>query len=82
MGLGWIFFFFFFFFFCCFFFFGGGGGDGGNGTPSVVTCATSWLLPDDTGSLWEISNFGGGYKPSLLFSIAKMKTPCGFKLYY
>ena len=28
----------------------------------------------------RISNFGGGYKPSLLFSLAKMKTPCGFKL--
>ena len=53
---------------------------GGSGTPLVVTCATSWLQPDNTGSLWEISNFGGGYKPSLLFSIAKMKTPCGFKL--
>ena len=38
------------------------------------------LLPDNTGSLWDIRNFGGGYKPSLLFSIAKMKTPCGFKL--
>ena len=72
----------FFFFFFFYWGGGGGGGRGSSGTPWVVTCATSWLLPDDSGSLWEISNFGGGYKPSLLFSIAKMKTPCGFKLCY
>ena len=80
-GLGWVVFFvgFFVVFFVVVFFFLGGG-VGGSGTPWVVTCATSWLLPDNTGSLWEISNFGGGYKPSLLFSIAQMKTPCDFKL--
>ena len=30
------------------------------GTPWVVTYATSGLLPDNTGSQWEMSNFGGG----------------------
>ena len=33
---------------------------------------TSGLLPDNTGSPWEMSSFGGGDKPSLLFSIAIM----------
>ena len=78
--MGWVFFVvgFLVFVFFVFFFVFLGGGVGGSGTPWVVTCATSWLLPDNTGSLWEISNFGRGYKPSLLFSIAKMKTQCGF----
>ena len=47
---------------CVHFFFGGGGGWGvlGSGTPWVVAYATSGLLPDNTDSQWEMSNFGGG----------------------
>ena len=48
----------------CFFFLGGGGGRGGSGTPWVV------FVPLE--SPWEMSNFGGGDKPLLLFSITIM----------
>ena len=33
-----------------------------------VEVLPGWI-PDNTGIQWEMSNFGGGDKPSLLFSI-------------
>ena len=60
-------------FFFFFFLGGGGGGVGGGLWYSLGGFRyTSGLLPDNTGSPWEISNFGGGDKPLLLFSIAIM----------
>ena len=49
-------------------------GGGGSGTPWVVTYATSGLLPDNTGSRWEMSNFWGQTIIALFYS------KCGFKL--
>ena len=55
-------------FFFSFFFWGGG-------VFLVGYICTSGLLPDNNGSQLEMSNFGGGNKPSLLFS----SPSCGFK---
>ena len=86
----WSFFLFFFFFF----FFGEGGGFseglffllffswvvGGPSSPWVDTWATSGLLPDNTGSQWEMSNFWGkGQTIITLFNITKVKPSCGFQ---
>ena len=82
------------FFFFFFFFFGGGGGSGrvfsfffcfylgvgGPGTPWVDTRAVSGLLPDNTGSQWEMSNFGRkGQTNITLFNLTKVKPSCGFQ---
>ena len=90
-----LFFFFFFFGFLSFiiFFFGGGGGLGGSflfvvfflgvgdpGTPWVDTRSVSGLLPDNTGSQWEMCNFGRkGQTNITLFNLTKVKPSCGFQ---
>ena len=54
--------------FSFFFFFWGGWGPS---TPWVDTWAISGLLPDNTGSQWEMSNFGGKGQTLLLFQCNK-----------
>ena len=80
-----LFFFFFFlggggsgrvFSFCCFFL----GWLGVPVLPGWIHGATSGLLPDNTGSQWEMSNFWGkGQTIITLFNKTKEKPSCGFQ---
>ena len=84
--------FFFFFFFFFFFLAGGRSGTvfsfccfflvwlGDPVLPGWIHGATSGLLPDNTGSQWEMSNFWGkGQTIITLFNITKVKPSCGFQ---
>ena len=62
--------------FCCFFL----GGLGVPVLPGWIHGATSGLLPDNTGSQWEMSNFWGKRQTIItLFNITKVKPSCGFQ---
>ena len=83
-----------FFLFLFLFFFVGGGGSGRVFSfccfflrwlgvpvlPGWIHGATSGLLPDNTGSQWEMSNFWGkGQTIITFFNITKVKPSCGFQ---